>query len=64
MTTRTLLLAAAMSTAVFSPALATKAAAQTSGCTQLESSAGLRGAECGRLTIAQIAVIHTGRVGG
>ena len=63
MTHRTLLLAFAASATLLSPALATQAAAQTA-CTQLESSAGLRGADCGRLTIAQLAVIHTGRAGG
>ena len=64
MSSKTLLLALATSAALLSPALATQASAQTSGCTQLERSAGLRGAECGRLTTAQLAVIHTGRVGG
>jgi len=63
MTSRNLLLAFAASAALLSPALATQAAAQ-SVCTQLESSAGLSGDECGKLTTAQIAVIHGDRVGG
>jgi hypothetical protein len=63
MTFRALLLAFAASAALVSPISATQAAAQTA-CTQLERSAGLRGADCGRLTIAQLAVIHTGRAGG
>jgi hypothetical protein len=63
MSPRPLLLALAASAAMLSPAVATQAAAQST-CTQLESSAGLRGAECGRLTIAELAVLHTGRVAG
>jgi hypothetical protein len=63
MTPRNLLLALAASTALLSPAVATQAAAQNA-CSQLESSAGLSGDDCGHLTIAQIAVIHGGRVGG
>jgi hypothetical protein len=63
MSSKTLLLALATSAALLSPAVATTASAQ-SACTQLESSAGIRGADCGRLTIAQLAVIHTGRAGG
>ncbi|MCU0856306.1 MAG: hypothetical protein MUF63_15815 [Rhodobacteraceae bacterium] len=63
MTPRTLLLALAASAALLSPALATQAAAQ-GACTQLESSAGLRGDDCGKLTTAQIAVLHGDRAGG
>lgn len=61
MTSRSLLLAVAA--ALLSPALATQAAAQ-GACTQLESSAGLSGDECGKLTTAQIAVLHGDRAGG
>jgi hypothetical protein len=61
--TRNLLLAFAASAALLSPAIATQASAQ-SACTQLERSAGLSGDECGKLTIAQIAVIHGDRVDG
>jgi hypothetical protein len=63
MTPRNLLLAFAASAAFLSPALATQAAAQGT-CTQLESSAGLSGDDCGKLTTAQIAVIHGDRAGG
>jgi hypothetical protein len=63
MTPRNLLLALAASAALVSPAIATQAAAQ-GACTQLESSAGLSGDECGKLTTAQIAVIHGDRAGG
>ena len=63
MTHRNLHLAFAASAARVSPAIATQAAAQ-SASTQLESSAGLSGDECGKLTIAQIAVIHGDRVDG
>jgi hypothetical protein len=63
MTPRNLLLAFAAAAALLSPALATQAAAQNA-CTQLESSAGLSGDQCGKLTTAQIAVIHGDRAGG
>ncbi len=63
MSSKTLLLALAASAALLSPAVATQAAAQTA-CTQLESSAGLSGDECGKLTTAQIAVLHGDRAGG
>ena len=63
MSIRNLLLALAASAALVSPAIATQAAAQ-GACTQLESSAGLSGDECGKLTTAQIAVIHGDRAGG
>jgi hypothetical protein len=63
MSSKTLLLALAASAALLSPAIATQAAAQTA-CTQLESSAGLSGDECGKLTTAQIAVLHGDRAGG
>jgi hypothetical protein len=46
MSSKTLLLALATSAALLSPAVATQAAAQTA-CTQLESSAGLSGDDCG-----------------
>jgi uncharacterized protein YdeI (BOF family) len=35
-------------------AVATPASAQAAACTQLELSVGLRGADCGRYTVAQI----------
>ena len=63
MSDKTLLFALATAGALLSPALATQAAAQTA-CTQLESSAGLRGDACGRLTLAQVAALHGDRVGG
>jgi hypothetical protein len=63
MSSKTLLLALAASAALLSPAVATQAAAQTA-CTQLESSAGLSGDDCGKLSTAQIAVLHGDRAGG
>jgi hypothetical protein len=63
MTPRTVLLSLAAAAALLSPVLATQASAQ-GVCTQLERSAGLSGDECGKLTIAQIAVLHGDRAGG
>jgi hypothetical protein len=63
MSTKTLLIALAASAALLSPAVATQAAASTA-CSQLERSAGLRGDECGRLPLAEVARLHTGRASG